>query len=63
MRTASLETRPRARASCFPPGDQVKVKIKSEVKFVNCLGAGFAGTFDRSTVCAQRLDTPFLLTI
>lgn len=38
INTTSLDTEPRETANCFPSLDRSKIKMSSDLKFVNCLG-------------------------
>ena len=55
IRITSLLLLPRVRASCLPPHDQEKSKIRPDLKFVICFGG------PPVSFCSQRLETPFLV--
>ena len=53
IKTTSLLSLPRVRASCLPSCDQAKSKICPDLKFVICLGG------PPLSFCRQMLETPF----
>src|SRR6266568_2048777 len=56
IKTTSRFTTPRERASCCPSRDQAKLKIRSLLKSVSCLGD------PPSIGWAQMFETPFVVT-